>query len=132
MKQKQYLFFVLLQLGILSSCANKLYPTNGESIYSSGRNLSGKVLLDKRNSQITLFKSCSGCHGPSGSRIRNCNIQWSYLTDSSKISVPYTRELFYRFMDKDIKSDGTNAKTGVHWQMTVQDKSDLLEYLRTL
>ena len=127
MKVEHFTLAVLLVIVMGSGCANKLYTTNGESIYMSGR-----PLLDKEYSEITLFKSCNGCHGPSGTRIKSCNVQWSYLTDSLRLAVPYTEELFFRFLDEDLKSDGSEARTGVHWQMTVQDKSDLIEYLKTL
>ena len=132
MRVEHFTLAVLLVIVIGSGCANKLYTTNGESIYMSGMDLTGRPLLDKEYSEITLFKSCNGCHGPSGTRIKSCNVQWSYLTDSSKLDVPYTEELFIRFLDEDLKSDGSKARTGVHWQMTVQDKSDLIEYLKTL
>jgi len=132
MRQEHYTLAILLLIVIGGSCASNLYTTNGESIYRSGKDLSGRPLLDRKYSQSTIFKSCNGCHGPSGTRIKSCNLQWSYLTDSLKLDVPYTKELFFRFLDKDLKSDGSKAKTGVHWQMTVQDKSDLIEYLKTL
>jgi hypothetical protein len=114
------------------SCASKRYTSNGESIYKLGKNLSGTSLLDKNNSKITFVKSCKGCHGPSGTWVGGCNIQWRYLTDSSKIKVPYTQALFFRFLDEDLKSDGSIAKTGVHWQMNEQEKLDLIEYLKKL
>lgn len=114
------------------SCSQKLYVTNGESIYRNGKNLQGERLLDKSASQITLFKSCQNCHGKGGDRIKSCNIKWSYLIDAGKISVPYTDSLFFRFIEKDLKSDGTHAETGVHWRMSKQEKLDLIAYLKKL
>jgi hypothetical protein len=38
----------------------------------------------------------------------------------------------YRFLDHDLKSDGTKADIGVIWKMNDQDKKDLLDYLKTL
>lgn len=112
------------------ACSKVIYNTNGKSIYNTGKTLEGKKLLDKKHSRITIFKSCKGCHGPSGNRTGN--IKWSYLSNAEKITIPYTEELFFRFLDKDIKSDGTPAQTGVHWNMTLQEKKDVLEFLRTL
>ena len=92
--------------------------------------MDGKQLLDKKNSQITFLKSCRSCHGDNGTRISN--IQWKALSDSSLHEVPYNDTLFYRFLDKDLKSDGSRAKTGVHWLMSQQQKADLLQYLKQL
>jgi hypothetical protein len=132
MRSKQVIRPLFLIMMLLTSCSKAIYTTNGESIYKSGKNLSGKSLLDKQNSPITIIKSCNGCHGSSGTRVRNCNIQWSHLTDANRMSFPYTKELFYRFMDEDLKSDGSRAITGVHWQMTKNEKDDLINYLNTL
>jgi cytochrome c553 len=123
---------LLVSAGVIISCSKKLYTNNGENIYRTGKNLQGEKLLDKKNSQITLFKSCAGCHGKSGERMKACNIKWSYLSDPGKMTVPYTEELFNRFLKKDLKSDGTPARTGVHWAMSQADKTDLLSYLKSL
>lgn len=129
--KKIYTFASLFLIAVcMIACSKVIYNTNGESIYNTGKTLEGKKLLDRKHSQITIFKSCRGCHGPSGAR--TSNIKWSYLSNSEKIAVPYTEELFFRFLDKDIKSDGTPARTGVHWNMTLQEKKDMLEFLRTL
>ena len=117
---------------IISSCSRAMFSSNGESIYKSGKNLSGKSLLDKQNSKLTIIKSCEGCHGSFGKRVRNCNIQWSYLTDATYMRVPYTKELFYRFIDEDLMSDGSPAITGVHWRMTNSEKDAIINYLNTL
>lgn len=121
---------ILLLLSV--ACFAKQPIANGQRIYKTGKNQAGKNLLDKKHSSLTIFKSCQGCHGPGGTRIRNCNISWHYLSDPSKLAVPYTTDLFYRFIDEDLKSDGTTARTGVHWQMTTQEKDDLIAYLKTL
>lgn len=105
---------------------------HGRHIYKTGRNEAGQRLLDKQHSGLTIFKSCQACHGPNGNRIKDCNITWRYLADPTKVTTPYTPELFYRFIDEDMKSDGTAARTGVHWHMTTQEKDDLMAYLKTL
>ena len=117
---------------IISSCSRVMFSSNGESIYKSGKNLSGTSLFDKKQSSLRIFKSCKGCHGSSGRNVRSCDISWAYLSDSTMKDVPYTKQLFFRFLDEDLKSDGSKAKTGVHWTMTDEEKSDLMEYLKTL
>ncbi|MBN8782503.1 MAG: hypothetical protein ABS85_00220 [Sphingobacteriales bacterium SCN 48-20] len=131
MSSKHFISFFLIAI-LVTSCAKSVYSSDGESIYKSGKNLAGKNLFDRQKSRITLFKSCQGCHGPSGNRVSDCNIQWSYLSDSAKIAVPYTKGLFFRFLDEDLKSDGSKAQTGVHWQMSDDEKSALIDYLKSL
>ena len=114
------------------SCTRKAYSTNGETIYRTGKNINGEKLLDKSKSKITIIKSCQGCHGNNGDRIGRCNLKWSHLTNPNEMKVPYNDSLFSRFFDEDLKSDGTPARTGVHWQLTQQDKKDLIEFLKTL
>jgi cytochrome c553 len=131
MSSKHFTSFLLIAF-LITSCARTVYSSDGESIYKSGKTLAGKNLFDRQKSRITLFKSCQGCHGPSGKRVSDCNIQWSYLSDPAKIEVPYTKELFFRFLDEDLKSDGSKAQTGVHWQMSDDEKSALIGYLKSL
>lgn len=131
MSSKHFISFLLIAV-LLTSCATSVYSSEGESIYKSGKTLAGKNLFDRQKSSLTLFKSCQGCHGPSGKRVSDCNIQWSYLSDPAKMKVPYTKELFYRFLEKDLKSDGSKAQTGVHWQMSDNEKSALIDYLKSL
>jgi len=117
---------------IATACKPVIYSTNGETIYKSGKNTSGQELLDKNRSQIRFVKSCMGCHGENGTNVRKCDIRWSSLTNPKKLAVPYTDSLLYRFLDEDIKSDGSPARTGVHWNMGLQDKKDLVTFLKTL
>jgi cytochrome c553 len=123
------IIFVILAL---LTHGRKNYSSNGESIYKTGRNLAGELLLNKHASRIKLVKSCQGCHGTGGNRMRNISIQFSYLSNPANFTVPYTDSLFYRFLDQDLKSDGRRANIGVIWQMNDRDKRDLLEYLKTL
>jgi hypothetical protein len=132
MRNSILIILLIVSISFIGICSNKSYLTNGETIYRTGKNLKRQKLLDKDNSQITFIKSCQGCHGKSGSRISNCNIKWSHLTDPKILSIPYNDSLFFRFLDGDIKSDGTPAQTGVHWNMIQQDKKNLIEFLRTL
>ncbi len=121
-----------LVLGHLCSCHKARNLTNGESIYRNGVDQSGTEVLDKEQSKITIFKSCQGCHGKNGDRMRSCTISWSYLSNGENFDVPYNDTLFYRFIDEDLKSDGTPAQTGVHWNLSDKDKADLLEFLKGL
>ena len=109
-----------------------MYATNGETIYKTGRNSEGEELLDKRNSFIKITGSCKTCHGKNGDRMKNSSIKFSDLSNPAKFPVPYTDSLFFRFLDHDLKSDGSKANIGVIWKMSTKDKTDLLEYLKTL
>ena len=124
-----YLSLILL---LFQNCTKGFYSSNGETIYKTGKNKEGKKLLDKEHSQITFVRSCLGCHGKEGERNRNCTLKWSNLSNPQKHRVPYTDSLFYRFLDEDLKSDGSHAETGVHWNLSLEDKKDLLDYLKKL
>ena len=117
---------------LVLSCAHKTYPTNGETIYKTGKNKQGQKLLDKSRSDLGFISSCQACHGKQGKRNPDCIIKWSYLSDASKYTVPYNDSLFFRFLDLDEKSNGNHALTGVHWNMSNSDKLDLIAYLKNL
>jgi hypothetical protein len=123
---------ILIATFIVISCSRQTYAGSGETIYRTGKNATGQSLLDKQHSSIRIFKSCQGCHGKTGDRLRSCTIKWSHLSDPAKMEVPYTDSLFNRFIDHDLKSDGSEAKTGVHWKMSEQEKRDLIVFLKTL
>jgi len=112
---------------------------NGESIFKTGKNLSGEVLQDMEKSEMSgMQHSCAHCHGESaeGKPRRKMgatgSIKFKDLSDANLHKVPYTDELFFRFLDKELKSDGKTAETGVVWKMSEKDKIDLLAYLKTL
>jgi len=117
---------------LLLSCNNKMYSSNGERIYRTGSNLLGEKLLDRSASRIRIIHSCSGCHGKTGTRMNNVSIRFSDLSRSVQNGVPYNDSLFFRFLDQDLKSDGSKANIGVLWKMNDKDKQDLLSYLKTL
>lgn len=130
---KKIIFYLsLLICSILICCSKKIYATNGETIYKTGRNKSGEKLLDKSNSRIKFVNSCITCHGNKGNRMNSVSIKFSDLSNPKNYKIPYNDSLFYRFLDHDLKSDGSKANIGVIWKMNVQDKIDLLEYLKTL
>ncbi len=131
MRIGRLLFFSLISV-ITFSCSNELYPTNGERIYKTGRNSQGERLLDKSSSRITFVHSCQTCHGKKGDRMNGVSIKFSSLSDPDRMNNPYNDSLFFRFLDHDLKSDGTKANIGVIWKMNDKDKKDLLNYLKTL
>lgn len=114
------------------SCGRKAYSTNGETIYRTGRNLQGQSLLDRHGSRITIVRSCQGCHGPNGNRIKGVSLRYAGLTTAQGGTVPYTDSLFFRFLDHDLKSNGARANIGVLWKMSEADKRDLWAFLQTL
>ncbi len=112
---------------------------NGESIFNTGLNLKGEVVQDMDKSDMSgMVHSCSHCHGDMGEGKPNRkmgptgSIKFKDLSDAGLHSVPYTEDLLKRFLDEEIMSDGTKAKTGVIWKMSDKDKNDLIEYLKTL
>jgi hypothetical protein len=125
---------VLYLLAVCSvfACSRKVITSNGEKIYTKGENLAGESLLDANKSRITFINSCAGCHGKSGTRMVGLSIRYKDLSDPNRYKVPYNDSLFFRFLDEDLKSDGTEANIGVIWKLSDSDKKDLLDYLKTL
>ena len=129
MKNRIILIFVT---AILASCSKVFYSTNGETIYRTGKNLNGEKLLDRSTSRIKIVNSCQNCHGKSGDRMKSTIIKFSNLSNPTIFAVPYNDTLFYKFLDHDLKSDGTKANIGVIWKMSDNDKKDLLNYLKAM
>ena len=116
----------------ITACNKKIYEDNGESIYKTGRNIEGKTMLDKSASRIKMVNSCKTCHGKNGDAMKRASIKFSDLSNNKYFSVPYNDTLFFRFLDHDLRSDGTKADIGVIWKMSNKDKIDLLRYLKSL
>ena len=114
------------------SCSQKTFQSNGEMIYKTGRNQQGEKMLNKKASRIQFVNNCQSCHGKTGERLKGISIKFSYLSNPNNFAIPYTDSLFYRFLDHDLKSDGSRANIGVIWKMNNQDKKDLLDYLKSL
>jgi cytochrome c553 len=129
---KAYYTMLLLMTCILLSCSVKIYPTNGETIYKTGRNIKGEKLLNRKSSRIKIATSCKTCHGATGKKMRNFSITFRDISNTKNFSTPYSDRLFYRFLDEDIKSNGNRANIGVIWKMSDSDKKDLLHYLKQL
>ena len=125
------LFFCLYP--ILTSC-EKEYDSNGETIFRTGKNLKGEMMQDRNSSQRNAIYSCQDCHGRTGGNIINKDesIKYKDLIDPALRIVPYNDELIKRFLDEELKSDGTKANTGIVWKMSDKDKTDLIEFLKTL
>jgi len=128
---KSYIIIILLGC-LLYSCSAKVYSTNGETIYKTGYNLNGEKLLNKKASRIKIVHNCKTCHGNNGNAMRGVSIKFVDLSDTAKNTIPYTDQLFYRFLDEDLKSNGNKANIGVIWKMSDKDKKDLLDYLKKL
>ncbi|MGK4566460.1 hypothetical protein [Flavobacterium sp. 3HN19-14] len=126
------IWVVVLSCILLFGCAKKVYATNGETIYKTGRNLNGDRLLDRSASTIPFVHSCIACHGRKGNRMESVSVQFRYLSDPANFKVSYNDSLFFRFLDHDLKSDGQKANIGVIWKMSDGDKKDLLDYLKQL
>jgi cytochrome c553 len=125
----------------LSSCKKEKnvspnYATNGETIFRTGKNKQGDVLQDIDKSAMKMAHSCVSCHGSNGNgngMMKNTpSIRYSDLTNPLLHKIPYTDELLERFIDHELKSDGTIANTGVVWKMNSQEKQDIINYLKQL
>jgi hypothetical protein len=126
-----HLLFATIIFAALS-CTNKIYPSNGETIYKTGKNLAGEKMLDKKNSRIKIVNSCKTCHGNAGSAMKNLSLSYAFLSSASNFTQPYNDSLIMRFLDEDFKSDGSKANIGVRWKMSDKDKEDLIRYLKEL
>lgn len=131
MKVNKQLFMVSIFI-IISACNKMVYDTNGETIYKTGRNQQGEKLLDKSKSRIKIVNSCKTCHGKDGNALNGISLKYNYLTNPDNFTIPYNDSLFFRFLDKDLKSNGVKANIGVIWKMSDKDKKDLIVYLKTL
>jgi len=129
---KVFKIYIFCLLPLLSFSSIYLNKSNGESIYSTGKNLQGEKMLDKSASKIKFVHNCKTCHGANGDKMKDASIKFRDLSDPTKHNVPYNDNLFYRFLDDDLFSDGTKANIGVIWKMSNKDKQDLLEYLKSL
>lgn len=120
--------------------AQAVFPTNGETIFRTGRNLQGVTLQDLARSEMPMPHSCASCHGSDGTGSmmgsmmgsRVPSIRFRDLSDPRQHPVPYTEESLTRFLDDEVKPDGTVANTGVAWRLSAQDKADLIAFLKTL
>ncbi|MBL7773613.1 MAG: hypothetical protein JNM95_12175 [Chitinophagaceae bacterium] len=123
-------------LTYLVGCKKVTYATNGETIFKTGKNKSGKVLQNIDKSSMKMAHSCSSCHGndgSGGSMMENTpSIKYNDLTNPALHNIPYTEELIKRFLDHELKSDSTVANTGVVFEMDETDKNDLITFLKTL
>jgi hypothetical protein len=125
-------FAAFITLVIIHGCKKEI--TNGETIFRTGKNLDGKVMMDINASEKKIQASCQDCHGINGGNIlnRKGSIKYKDLVDPSLPDQPYNDSLIMRFIDLRIKSDGSAANTGIMWKMGKQDKQDLLSFLKTL
>lgn len=123
---------LFVMVASFSACSQKAYPTNGETIYKTGKNLKGEKMINRKASRIPFVNRCITCHGKNGDAMRGVSIKFSDLSNPKKYNVPYTDSLFYRFLDEDLKSNGTKANIGIIWKMNDEDKTDLLAYLKSL
>lgn len=157
MKALQYVTAVMVS-GMVAACSDGMtmspmaptgmnmmgtqtvFPTNGEAIFRTGRNLQGIILQDLARSQMPMPHSCSSCHGfdGAGSMMGGMmgsavpSIRFRDLVDPRLRRVPYTEEALMRFLDDEVKPDGTAANTGVAWRVSARDKADLIAFLKTL
>lgn len=128
----QQVVVVVISL-FLNGCQKEENMSNGEYIFRTGKNKEGKVLMDLSRSQRPP-SACQDCHGRSGGNIlnRDESIKYKDLTNPKLHKIPYTDALLERFLDEELKSDGSVANTGVVWSLSASEKADLIAFLKTL
>lgn len=128
----------MMDNGMMDNTAPSSYAINGEAIYRTGRNKQGQIMQDVANSQMKMAHSCQNCHGADGKGMMGGgmpatpSIRYVDLSDPQLHAIPYNDTLLIRFLDHELKPDSTIAQTGVAWKMSMQDKLDLIAFLKTL
>jgi hypothetical protein len=120
----------------LAGCKKDTYKNNGESIFFTGKSIDGRILQVLEKSQMKMVHGCANCHGNNGSGSdmmnKNPSIKYKDLTNPKLHKPVYNDELLIRFIDHELKSDSSIANTGVVWKMTAKDKTDIINFLKTL
>ncbi len=129
---KNFKLYILCLLPLMSFSIQYIDKPNGETIYTTGKNLQGDKMLNRSASRIKIVRSCKNCHGKNGDGMKSVSIKFKDLSDPAKHSISYNDSLFFLFLDDDLLSDGTKANIGVIWKMSGKDKQDLLNYLKQL
>src|SRR2546428_8785662 len=91
---------------------------NGRTIFMPGRDGAGTVVQDMSKSQMQMLMGCADCHGSSGlgggtmMGVPVPSIRYRDLSDPAKHQPPYDEALVRRWLDEELKSDGTPGNTG--------------------
>jgi hypothetical protein len=114
--------------------ACKKPQSNGETIFRTGKNIRGEIVVFKMRGDLKLVTSCQDCHGRSGGNMinRKESIKFSDLSNPKLHAVPYNDSLIKRFLATKIKSDGIRADGAADTDMSDQDKNDLIQFLKML
>lgn len=127
---------------------------NGQSIYSTGKNLNGDVIVHiggpLRGNLARVPLPCMGCHGADGHggiigvlfyQIEVPPVTWQVLSnpaptgpDKLETRPAYNEQTVARAIRDGIKSDGTrlDVLTMPRYSLGAQDVNDLIGYLKTL
>ncbi len=120
---------------------NRSFSSNGERIYFTGINETGKHLKFIEG-PVWLYMhggSCVNCHGEKGrggvpvmmGNVVPTDITYTALTQTHK--VPYNDTLIKRAITKGIDSEGkTLDPTMPRWEILDNDLNDIIAYLRSL
>jgi len=120
------------------------YESNGQMIYYTGYNETGRQ-IDTNGGPHWLYVhggSCVHCHGEDGKGgvpvmmgyVVPADITYEGLTsDEHAEHEPYTNETLRRAIRSGIDPEGRPLDaTMPRWDMTDEDMSDLIDYLKTL
>jgi hypothetical protein len=117
----------------------------GERIFDTGIGTNGRSLARTGGAGMMMTSGCASCHGYDGlgrttMMFTTPNITYANLTDPAGMVDPddtrgstYTDDLIRRAVTQGIDADGSALSTLMpHWQLTDDDWSDLLVFLKSL
>ena|ERR1035437_1638653 len=151
MRKRSGLIFRLLTLMVFSisifwfavGCGTS-FSSNGQRIYFTATSTSGQPIT-YTGGPATMMQgrlACVNCHGPQGhggtvaimmQRVDVPNITWTQLTAPDADPQPYTEETLKRAVTQGIDPAGNPLNYPMpRWQMSAQDVSDLVSFVKTL
>ncbi|PKN87111.1 MAG: cytochrome C oxidase subunit II [Chloroflexi bacterium HGW-Chloroflexi-8] len=149
--------FVIMLAALITSCASLskndstngttwgtgAFGSNGERIYFTSTSERGsKITYDEGPTSNAWMMSsgqlaCASCHGPDGSGGEHGMGQMQVMTAPdirwSAIGEEFDAKLFNLAVTKGEDPDGSQLSTDMpRWQISDEDLTDLLDYIKTL
>ena len=139
---------VLLGAGVVGPAPSGNTPAaRGQWIFQTGTDPTSRQPIPRSGGVVGMMMAtgCAACHGPDGRGLQTPmftapNITYANLTDSQGMLEPdgsrgstYTDAQIQRAITQGVDAEGKAlARPMPHWQLTDQEMSDLLAYLKTL
>jgi hypothetical protein len=114
--------------------ACKKERSNGETIFRTGKNINGEIVVFRKSGENKIATACEDCHGRGGGNILNKDesIKYKDLSNPKLRKISYNDSLIKRFLEEKLKSDGSPANSPAFTKMNEQDKNDLIQFLKAL